>query len=557
MDEKTKIFDILSDNSIRKIGHGFKNILHVMNAPEIKLKNAFDTETASSLLSPGMGIAKRKALKYDVYRLSLEYSGIVFKPEEVSQNFQMVGPILFELAQKLDIELSKNELKSVYEEIELPLTEVIYSMEKTGIKIDIGHLKKLNLEFENKLSALQHEIETMTGSDINLNSPKQISFLLFQKLNLQIEPGKKHAFKSKNGFSTGTEVLLSLLNVHPVIAKIIEHREISKLKSSFVENLLEMADSRRRVHTNFDSLGTSTGRFSSSKPNLQNIPIRSKYGQEIRRAFVASDGHVLVSADYSQIDLRVLAHLSSDKCLVESFMKDEDIHLKTAAEVFKKQISQIDVEMRQRAKAINFGIVYGQTPAGLAQELNISKTEAKQYIEHYFAMYSGVRDWIESNLIDARKNGYVTTFTGRKRYFPQLNSNNARVRSFAERAAINTPIQGGSADIIKKAMINIYGRISKEVGTTIGWFPTLVEKGISQVGKAGMDFAGGARALNCRMLLQVHDELLFEIVPEDLKKFTHIIKHEMENSFKLSVPLKVDIKTGNNWNDMQPLNVAV
>lgn len=526
MDEKNRIFEVLSDDKIRKIGHGFKNILHAVNrdnpltsclgaVPLIKLRNIFDTETASSLLSPGLS-SKRGTTKSDITRLALEYLGIVFKPEES-------GPILFELAQKLDAELCRNELKSVYEEIELPLIEVIYSMEKTGIKIDLKHLEKLNWEFENRLSELQHEIETMTGSDINLNSPKQISFLLFQKLNLQIEPDKKHEFKSKNGFSTGMEVLQSLLNAHPVIAKIIEHREISKLKSSFIVNLLETADLNHRVHTNFEPLGTSTGRFSSSKPNLQNIPVRSKHGQEIRKAFVAQDGYVLVSADYSQIDLRVLAHVSKDKCLLDAFVKDEDIHLKTASEVFKVQISQVNDEMRRRAKAINFGIIYGQTPTGLAQELNISKTNAKQYIEHYFNIYSGVRDWIESNLKYARETGYTSTFTGRKRYFPELNSSNARIRSFAERAVINMPIQGGSADIIKKAMINIYERINRE-------------------------------SPMCHILLQVHDELLFEIPLEELKKVCEIIRHEMENSFKLSVPLKVDIKTGNNWNDMISLN---
>jgi DNA polymerase-1 len=382
-------------------------------------------------------------------------------------------------------------------------------------------LKSLSADFEGRLAAIEAEAERSTGEKVNLNSPKQLAWLLYEKLNIQLDDAQKKMFKTKDGYSTAEEVLTILKPAHPVIEKLLEFREISKLKSSFVDNLLAVADGNGRVHSTFEQGGTATGRFSSSRPNLQNIPARSASGRLVRRAFIARPGYSLLSADYSQIDLRVLAHVSGDKNLAAAFRSDDDIHLRTAAEVFGVEPAFVTKEMRTSAKAINFGIVYGQTAQGLARGLGISRGDAAKYIKHYFEVYSGVKTWIDGVIAGAKAGGYVTTFTGRRRAVPEINAPNGNLRAFAERVAVNTPIQGGSADIIKKAMVDIYAGI----------------KGSDKI----------------FMVLQVHDELVFEVKAGCEADAANLVRDGMENAFKLDVPLKADIKTGPNWLDMEPV----
>jgi DNA polymerase-1 len=393
-------------------------------------------------------------------------------------------------------------------------------MEQHGTAADTALLGELSSRFEKKLAELQAEAERLTGAEINLNSPKQVGFLLYEKLNLGLEEAQTKQFKNKDGgYSTGEDALQYLKAAHPVVPLIMEFREISKLKSSFVDNLLAAAGPDGRLHTTFDQLGAATGRFSSSKPNLQNIPVRSEAGLLVRKCFTVREGFVMLSADYSQIDLRVLAHLSGDRNLVEAFRNGEDIHLRTASEVFRCAPQLVTPEMRRAAKAINFGIVYGQTPTGLSRELGISRTEAANYIKHYFEVCPGVKAWSDKTMEEAKASGQVATFTGRRRLLPELKASNPHLRSFAERAAVNTPVQGGSADIIKKAMVELFGKFrhSKDVF----------------------------------MLLQVHDELIFEVHKGKLREAALLIKKEMEGAYELAVPLKADLKTGLNWRDME------
>ncbi|MDR1941381.1 MAG: hypothetical protein LBQ47_03560, partial [Endomicrobium sp.] len=355
------------------------------------------------------------------------------------------------------------------------------------------------------------EINKIAGGEININSPKQLGALLFERLRL---PSVR---KNKSGYSTDEETLLHLKNLHPVAERILKYRESAKLKNTYVDALLNLADgATRRVHTNFNQTGTVTGRLSSFSPNLQNIPIRTERGRLIRRSFIAPEGKILLSADYSQIDLRVLAHESEDENLINAFNNNADIHTQTAAEVFGQMPQLVTKEMRSRAKAINFGIVYGQGPLALSQSLDISVREAKEYIDAYFARYSKVKKWLDAAAESARKAGYVKTLFGHIRYLPEFESSSARLASFANRASVNTIVQGSSSDIIKKAMIDIYGEMPSDI----------------------------------LMLLQVHDELVFEVPQDKIKETAAWIKNKMETAVKLKVPLIAEVKAGRNWNEM-------
>ncbi|MEA3306991.1 MAG: DNA polymerase, partial [Elusimicrobiota bacterium] len=387
-------------------------------------------------------------------------------------------------------------------------------------KMDKKFLEDLSLELEKKIGKLQNEIFALSKEEINLNSPKQLSELIYEKLNIQLDEKNKNIYKTKTGYSTSEEALLTIKGEHPIIDKILCYRELTKLKSSFVDNLLKIIAADGRVHTNYEQDGTATGRFSSSKPNLQNIPIRSEYGGKIRKVFIAKEGYSLIAADYSQIDLRVLAHLSGDENLISSFLKNADIHKRTAAEVFKVDENKVSAEMRRLAKAINFGIVYGQTAFGLARQLDIKGGEAQKYIDHYFELYKGVKVWIDSIIAFAKEKGYVATLAGRRRNVSDIDSANNSLKNFAQRIAVNTPVQGGSADIIKKAMINVFFKIE-------------------------------SLNLDAKMLMQVHDELIFEVKDNIKEEVSKIIVYEMENAFKLKVPMKVEIKSGKNWADME------
>lgn len=507
---------LLADPAVKKHVWGLKEVLRFLGLPAgFEPKNFSDAEAAASLLAAGSrGTALPQAC-FERLGLPLHQAG---SDEEAAQ----CCGALKDLCPVLETELDKAGMAVLYRELELPLLPAVYAMERRGTAADTALLGQLSARFEKKLAELQAESERLTGMQVNLNSPKQVSFLLYEKLNLGLGEAQKKQFKNKDGgYSTGEEALQFLKAAHPVVPLLLEYREVSKLKSSFVDNLIEAAGADGRLHTTFDQLGTATGRFSSSKPNLQNIPVRSESGLLVRSCFIAPAGHTLLSADYSQIDLRVLAHLSGDLNLGEAFRSGEDIHTRTASEIFHCMPGMVTPEMRRAAKAINFGIVYGKTAQGLSQDLGISRTEAADYIKHYFEACPGVKEWSERTVAEAKKNGYVTTFAGRRRPLPELTASNPHLRGFAERAAVNTPVQGGSAEIIKKAMLDLFGSLRGSSGVF--------------------------------MLLQVHDELIFEVKDAQLKEAAALIKKEMEGAYRLSVPLVAELKAGPNWRDMKKL----
>ncbi|MFN3967086.1 MAG: DNA polymerase I, partial [Endomicrobiia bacterium] len=395
------------------------------------------------------------------------------------------------------------------------LERIIALLNQTDSVYETDELYKIQDAFKKEIEKIENEIYELAGGNFNINSPKQLSFILYEKLKL---PAIR---KIKTGHSTDEDVLKVLSNLHPLPSKLIKYRELQKLKSTYIDALLNLVDKKTfRIHTSFNQTVTATGRLSSTEPNLQNIPIRTEEGKKIRRAFISEEGCVLLSADYSQIDLRVLAHTSNDAVLKEAFFQNKDIHIATACEIFGVKPEEITPELRRIAKTINFGIIYGMSSYGLSQELGIDQKQAQDYIDNYFRKYSGVKKWIEETLHFARKNGYVKTLLNRIRYLPEINSNNSQIRNFAERIAINTPIQGTSADIIKVAMIKIYKKFNEE-------------------------------KLKTKMLLQIHDDLLFEVPVNEIEKAKEIIKKEMETAVNLSIPILVDIKFGTNWRDMK------
>jgi DNA polymerase-1 len=412
-------------------------------------------------------------------------------------------------------QLEAQELMSLYREIDLPLVPVLAQMEKTGIRIDTSVLADLSLRLQSRLEAIAQQIYEIAGHPFNINSPQQLGKVLFEEMHL---PAPVKWGKGKV-ISTAADVLETLAPSHPIAQLVLDYRQLAKLKGTYIDALpLLIRPETGRLHTTFNQTGAATGRLSSSNPNLQNIPIRSEEGREIRAAFVPEPGWELVVADYSQIELRLLAHMSRDPVLTESFLRHEDIHTRTAAEVFNVEPRQVTPEMRRRAKAVNFGIVYGQTPFGLAQQLYIDRKEAELYIKRYFERYAGVREFIDRTIAEVRQTGVAKTLLGRKRPIPDMQSRNPSARSFAERTAINTPLQGTAADLIKIAMIRIARRLEEQ-------------------------------KMQARMLLQVHDELVFEAPPSERDELKELVKKEMENVYPLSVPLVAETGSGPNWRD--------
>jgi len=384
-------------------------------------------------------------------------------------------------------------------------------MELAGIRIDKGFLATLSEEFGRRLKQLEGEIYTMAGEAFNIASPKQLQTILFEKLGLP--RGKK----TSTGSSTDSSVLEALAEKYPLPAKILDYRGFAKLQSTYVDTLPKLIHPKTgRVHTSFNQTVTATGRLSSSNPNLQNIPIRSEEGRRIRQAFIAEPGHVLLSADYSQIELRLLAHLSEDPLLMESFQKEQDVHTRTASELFQVPVAKVSGDQRRQAKTINFGIIYGMGALRLARSLDIPTKTAQEYITQYFARYQRIKGYMDSILVEGRARGFVTTLFGRRRYVPDLQSKNAQLVAAAERATINTPIQGTAADLIKKAMVAIDRRLSDD-------------------------------GLRTRMVLQVHDELLFEVPEKEVKKVEKLVRETMESVMALCVPLRVEVGVGKNW----------
>ncbi len=421
------------------------------------------------------------------------------------------------LATKLAPQLKDKSLDTLFAEMEMPLVSILAEMEKIGIRIDRPYLEKLGSEFRALSTTLEATIYQEAGETFNINSPKQLSVILFEKLKLPI------IRRTKTGISTDEEVLLKLADQHVLPKHLIEYRELQKMHSTYIEGLLAaMEGTENRVHTSFNQAVAATGRLSSSNPNLQNIPIRTELGRKIRQAFIPKEGWVLLSADYSQIDLRMLAHISEDETLCKAFRAGVDVHTMTACEIFGVEAKDVTSDLRRVAKSINFGIVYGMSAFGLSQQLNIPAQEAQAHIQRYFERYPGVKIWIDKTIQEARTNGYVKTLLGRIRYLPDIQATNGSIRGFAERTAMNTPIQGTSADVIKLAMIKI-----------------------ADAHKQGV-WQGN-------MLVQVHDELLFEIPHDQLASSQSKIKHLMENAIPLRIPVIVDLKVGNNWSQMTPV----
>jgi len=415
-----------------------------------------------------------------------------------------------ELSQRQKAEMKENDLEGIYRDVELPLAQVLRNMEREGFLVDASALEELGKTFRARIAELVDEIAEMAGERINLNSPKQLGEMLFDRMGL---PAPK---KTSRGYSTSAEVLENLAERYPVCAKILEYRKYQKLQSTYIDSLLTMRDENGRIHTRFDQVATATGRISSAEPNLQNIPVRTELGREIRRAFVAKPGHVLVDADYSQIELRVLAHISGDETMIDAFRDGQDIHARTASEVYGVPLSEVTGAQRSASKAVNFGIVYGISDFTLAKNISVSRAEAKAFIERYFERYPGVKRYMDGSVAEGREKGFVTTMMGRRRYLPELTSSNFNVRAFGERCAMNSPIQGTAADIIKLAMVAVARELKKQ-------------------------------NLEARLILQVHDELIIEAPQGEADAVQALLRDCMENVVRLAVPLKTDISTGGDW----------
>ncbi|MGB9688991.1 DNA polymerase I [Thermogutta sp.] len=520
---------ILSNKEIAKIGQNLKYDLVVLRSCGFDVQGlGFDCMLADYLLDPGsrshsLDEQAARLLGHETIKIS-ELIGTGRKQKQMSEvalddiaRYAVQDAILpWHLRKKLQPQLEREELAKLFAEVEMPLVEILAEMEYHGIRVDTERLRKLGEEFERQMQILEEEIYQLAGERFNIGSPKQLQEILFDKLQL---PSSK---KTKTGISTDSEVLEELAAIHPLPAKIIDYRQYAKLKSTYVDGLATMVCPRTgRVHASFHQAVTATGRLSCSDPNLQNIPVRTEEGRGIRSAFVAEEGWRLISADYSQIELRMLAHFSQDERLCEAFHRDEDIHTAVAAEVFGVPPNQVTPEMRRKAKAVNFGVIYGQTPFGLAKQLRISKEEAASFIEAYFARYPGIDRFLLSVLQECRRQGYVRTILGRKRRISGVRENPTRQRNLPERTAINTVVQGSAADLIKLAMIRVRNALR-------------------------------AAGLAARMILQVHDELVFECPAHEVSATARIVRQEMESVMKLNVPLKVDVGVGPNWNDMEP-----
>ena len=518
---------LLEDERIKKIGQNLKYEFIIFKRHGITLRGIYcDTMIASYLLNP----SKHNHNLDDIAMDYLDYRTTSFKEVtgsgktavpfdqvaiETAKNYACEdSDITYILSGLLLPRLKEDGFQELFTEVELPLLKVLAYMEMAGVKINEGLLKKLSEEYAITLDAITKKIYELAGDEFNINSPQQMGKILFEKLKL---PGAK---KTKTGYSTDISVLTNLARVHPLPAEILSFRTLSKLKSTYIDSMPDLVNPQTgRIHTSYNQTVTATGRLSSSKPNLQNIPIRTVEGKRIRAAFITEPGWKMLSADYSQIELRILAHLSQDQTLLDAFVHDEDIHTRTAAEIWGVKPQEVTAQMRREAKVINFGIVYGMSAFGLSQQLEIEPRLAQAYIDDYFRKYKGVQRYSDEVIKDAQEKGYAITLLNRRRYLPEIKSGNVTARKFAERTAINTPIQGTAADLIKVAMIRIFDKMRQE------------------------KFAG-------RMILQVHDELIFEAPEPEIEPLSRLVKVEMEGVIQMSVPLKVDMSWGNNWSEV-------
>ena len=518
---------MLCDETIKKIGQNIKYDAEVLARYDIELGGIFfDTMIASYVINPAI----RQHNLDNLAQRYLGYKMVSYKEitaDKKDKNFAYVdinkakeyscedAEITIKLKSILEKGLRDINNYTLFQDMEMRLVPVLMDMEISGIKVDVDFFKDMSKKYADEIALIKSDIYRLTGEEFNINSPQQLGYILFEKLKL---PGKKKTRK-KSGYSTDVEVLTELAKINRIPSLLLRYRTIAKLKSTYLDALVSIVNKDTgRIHTSYNQTVAVTGRLSSSNPNLQNIPIKNEEGREIRKGFIADGGHFLLSADYSQIELRVFAHYSNDPVLLEAFEKEEDIHARTATEMFDVHPDMVTPEMRRMAKTINFGIIYGMGPIKLARELAINKKVAQVYLDNYYKRYKGVKDFKEKIISQAKENGYITTLLKRRRYLPNINSNIGNIRSEAERAAVNTPIQGTAADLIKMAMINISERLKTD-------------------------------NLMSKMLLQVHDELIFEIPFDELDTVKSIVKNEMEYVYPLSVPLKVDINWGKNWDE--------
>ncbi|MEH6990126.1 MULTISPECIES: DNA polymerase I [Bacillales] len=490
----------------------------------IHLKGAdFDLYIASYIINPSQtiediaSIAKNHgyhAIQSDEAFYGKGAKRRIPEEKELGGHLARKAAALMTLREKLDSDLKENQQSELFYDLEMPLSLILADMESTGVKVDLERLRTMGQDLLSKLDEIEKRIHELAGEAFNINSPKQLGVILFEKLGLPVIK------KTKTGYSTSADVLEKLENAHEIIRDILHYRQLGKLQSTYIEGLLKVVNKETgKVHTRFNQALTQTGRLSSTDPNLQNIPIRLEEGRKIRQAFVPSEpGWAIFAADYSQIELRVLAHIADDEKLIEAFIEDMDIHTKTAMEVFHVHADEVTSNMRRHAKAVNFGIVYGISDYGLSQSLGITRKEAGKFIDRYLESYPGVKQYMDDIIHEAKQKGYVSTLLHRRRYLPEITSRNFNLRSFAERTAMNTPIQGSAADIIKKAMIEMADRLRKE-------------------------------KLKARLLLSVHDELIFEAPEDEIETLKKIVPDVMENAVELKVPLKVDYSYGPTWFD--------
>lgn len=518
---------LLENPGIQKVGQNIKFDILALKKYDVQVQGPlFDTMLAHYLLQPDL----RHNLNY-LAEIYLGYSPVTIEEligkkgknqlsmrdvdlEAIKEYAAEDADITWQLKEKLEKELKENNLEKLFKEVEMPLVYVLAEMEWAGIKLDSSILDSFAVELNSEAEKIEKEIFNMAGEQFNLQSPKQLGEVLFERMKVISNPSKTKT----NQYSTGEDVLEKIADKHPIISKILEYRGLKKLISTYVEALPKLVNTETgKIHTSFNQAIASTGRLSSTNPNLQNIPIREERGREIRKAFISSgENHTLLAADYSQIELRLMAHMSKDEAMIQAFLNKEDIHAATAAKIHGIALKDVTRDMRSQAKTANFGIIYGISAFGLSQRLNISREEAKKLIDGYFSSYPAVKTYMDNNIREAREKGFVETIMGRRRTLPDINSRNAVVRGMAERNAINAPIQGSAADIIKIAMINILKRFEKE-------------------------------KIQSKLVLQVHDELVFDVLQSELENVKQIAREEMENAVSLSVPLTVDLGTGNNW----------
>lgn len=497
---------IMENKDIKKVIHDGKNLVTFLNKHNIKIKGFdFDTAIAAYLIDSSKS-------KYEILDLVNTYLGEDLNGEGIDLK-SMLSTYIPELYETLKKKIHDEEMDKLYYEIEHPLIYVLSSMESSGFNVNSKMLDELAVKFKGEIETTQAEIYELAEEEFNISSPKQLGKILFEKLDLPVIK------KTKTGYSTNQEVLEKLEDKHPIISKIMYYRQITKINSTYVEGLKNVIDEDGKIHSNFNQTVTTTGRLSSTEPNLQNIPVRHEMGKEIRKVFIPMEkDDVLVSGDYSQIELRVLAHIADDENMIDAFKHHSDIHTKTASEVFKVPVNEVTPLMRSRAKAVNFGIVYGISDFSLAQDLKITKKEASEYMSIYFERYPKIKVYLENVVEEAKEKGYVLTILNRRRFIPEIKSSNKIVKALGDRLAMNAPIQGSAADIIKLAMVNVYNKLKE-------------------------------KNLKSELILQVHDELILNVKQNELEEVKNLLVEEMENAVKLSVAIDVDINTGSTWYD--------